>query len=51
MEKEENLTVLKDELKTICEKLIQQMHQIDGVNVPAETRKQKLAAKYHLQTS
>lgn len=43
MEKEENLTILKDELKTICEELIQQMHQIDGIKVPAEPQEAKMS--------
>jgi hypothetical protein len=41
MENQENMTILKDELKTICEELIQQMHQIDGIKVPAERQEAK----------
>ncbi len=43
MENEENLAVLKDELKSICEKLIKQMNQLDSVSVPAETQEAKLS--------
>lgn len=38
MDRDENLTILKDELKTICEQLMKQMDQLDGAAVATETK-------------
>ncbi len=43
MENAENLNVLKNELKTICEQLTKQMDQIDNTAVKKDSQEAKIA--------
>ena len=43
MEKAENLTILKSELKSICEQLTKQMDQIDNTVAKKDSHETKVA--------
>ena len=43
MENAENLAILKNELKTICEQLTKQMDQIDNTAAERDSQEAKLA--------
>ena len=43
MENADNLTILKNELKSICEQLTKQMDQIDNTPAKADSQEAKIA--------